>query len=46
MFLISGMAKWKETLKEKLQGLQQNTVPLTEQDVALLHQGKSQLQNK
>ena len=39
MFLISGMTKWKVTLKEKLQGQRQNTVPLTEHDVDLLHRG-------
>ena len=40
MFLISGMIKWKVILKEKLQGQRQNTVPLTENDVDLLHRGK------
>jgi len=40
MFLISGMTKWKVTLKENLQGQRQNTVPLMEHDVDLLHQGK------
>jgi len=34
------MIKWKVILKEKLQGQRQNTVPLTENDVDLLHRGK------
>ena len=34
------MTKWKVTLKEKLQGQRQITVPLTKHDVDPLHQGK------
>lgn len=40
LLLISGMTKWKGTLKEKLQGQQQFIVPLTKHDVKSLHQGK------
>lgn len=40
LLLISGMTKWKVTLKEKLQGQQQFIVPLTKHDVKSLHQGK------